>query len=234
MIRRSVLTLILSLGTALVATAATPEQEIDLALGAIGAGSAEVIRERLIVKGYHFTEPRFRQQAMADLPDQVRRQRITRGGAFRRAEKALQAVLELYDRAGTLEVVLYRSEMPQAMLYRGCVLVLSDSLAGSLLGAELTGIISHEVAHTYFMGEMTEAREAQDKQAMKIVELKCDAIAVLSLKLLGFDSGNYISGLRRREKLANAVGLSSRFSATHPEVRVRNHFLARWMKQLSQ
>ncbi|MCA1604953.1 MAG: hypothetical protein LC775_05640 [Acidobacteria bacterium] len=81
---------------------------------------------------------------------------------------------------------------------------------------------------------MTEARGAQDKQAMKIVELKCDAIAVLSLKLLGFDSGNYISGLRRREKLANAVGLSSRFSATHPEVRVRNHFLARWMKQLSQ
>jgi len=124
--------------------------------------------------------------------------------------------------------------MPQAMLFRGCVLVLSDSLAGSLLEAELTGIISHEVAHTYFMGEMTEAREAQDKQAMKIVELKCDAIAVLSLKLLGFDSGNYISGLRRREKLANAVGLSSRFSATHPEVRVRNHFLARWMKQLSQ
>jgi hypothetical protein len=215
------------------ASAKVPEAS-DFAWSEIGAGSAKVIRERLIVKGYHFTEPRLRQQAIADLPDQVRRQRITRGGALRRAEKALQAVLELYDRAGTLEVVLYRSEVPQAMLFRGCILVLSDSLAGSLLKAELTGIIAHEVAHTYFMSELTEAREAQDKQAMKLVELKCDAIAVLSLVLLGFDSDNYISRLRKREKLANAVGLSGKFSPTHPEARVRNHFLARWMKQLSQ
>ena len=130
--------------------------------------------------------------------------------------------------------MLYRSELPPAMLFKGCVLVLSEALASQLTEAELQGILAHEVAHTYFMEELIQAREREDRQAIKTVELKCDAVAVLTLKLLGHEPGCYITGLKKREKIANSVGLTGKFAQTHPDVRERDQFLAQFTKQLGR
>ncbi len=234
MMRKTLPAAILTLVMATTAPYAKDIGAADLALGELGTRSAEEFRERLIAKGYTFLEPQFRQAVIAHLPDHIRQQRVTRGSLLRRAEKALQVVLALYDRVGTVEVFQYRSERPQAMLLKGCVVLLSDSLAGPLTDVELIGIISHEIAHTYFMEEIVAAQRDRDVRQMKVVELKCDAVAYLTLGLLGRDAGYYITGLRKREKMANEVGLSSKLVQTHPEVRERARFLERLAQRLAR
>ena len=219
MIRKCASTVILSITVALTAAAATPDPAIDLALNGIGTGSATEIRERILAKAYSFIPPHLHERVITALPSSIKVNRITSGFTFRRAEALLTEVLELYGRGATVELVLYRSELPQAMLFQSCVLVLSDALASQLTEAELLGIIAHEVAHTYFMDELIQARKVEDRRAMKIVELKCDGVAVLTLKLLGHEPGCYITGLKKREKIANSVGLTGKFAQTNPYVR---------------
>jgi Zn-dependent protease with chaperone function len=234
MLRKTLPAAILIVVMATMALSANATEAADLAMGELGTGSAEEIRERLIKKGYAFLEPQFRQAVTAHLPDQILQQRVRRGSMLRRAEKAFTQVLELYGRGGTIEIVLYKSEIQQAVLWRGCVLTLSDALAGPLTDTELLGILAHELAHTYFMDEIMTARRDGDVRSMKVVELKCDAVAYLTLKLLGRETGYYITRLRKMEKMAKEAGIASKLAQTHPEMRERARFLERFAQQLGR
>ena len=152
---------------------------------------------------------------------------------MRRAEAALEAVLRLYDRGGTAEIILYRSEIPRAALRGGCLLTMSDALARQLTEAELTGIIAHELGHTYFMDEIVAAQRAQDARAMRVVELKCDAVAMLTLKLLGHAPDHYFSGLQKIKRTTDEMGLSSKLLQTHPDGWERAEFIKRFQKILA-
>ena len=66
-------------------------------------------------------------------------------------------------------------------------MVISDDLSNSLSDAELTGIVAHELGHAYFMDDAVAAKRAKKSSALRVVELKCDAVAIVSLKLLGHD-----------------------------------------------
>jgi hypothetical protein len=52
---------------------------------------------------------------------------------------------------------------------------------------------------------------------MRVVELKCDAVALLSLKLLGRDPSLYLRGLQRIWTITRRKGLSSSIFRSHPE-----------------
>src|SRR5215211_6729696 len=109
----------------------------------------------------------------------------------------MEPVLRLHNRMGSLELFLYRyhRERPLAFVWRGCVLVISDSLAKFLTDEELAGVIAHEVGHAYFMDETLAAQRNGKEPVMRVVELKCDAVAMLTLKLMGRDPAKYVSGL---------------------------------------
>lgn len=205
---------------------------VELALTGIGTGSGEEIKERIKTTSYTYTSPQFRAQTVAALPGRIRNQMVTFGLTLRRAEKALAQVLALYGRTGTVELILYKSEIPHATLWRNCVLAISDGLAGPLTDAALLGIIAHELAHTYFMDELRAARRADDVGLMKVVELKCDAVAYLTLKLLGLDPASYLTGIKRVKGIMRGMSLSGGLEQTHPEVHERAQFLERFVRQL--
>ena len=95
--------------------------------------------------------------------------------------------------------------------------MLSDSLVCALSDAELSGAIAHELGHSYFMDEMAVAQQARDYRTMKTVELKCDGVAILTLKLLGHDPALYLIGLRKLQTMINRKGDSSgSIYQTHP------------------
>ena len=48
-----------------------------------------------------------------------------------------------------------------------------------LYDGELAGIFAHELGHSYFEDEMGAASRAKDTRAMRVVELKCDAVAIV-------------------------------------------------------
>lgn len=214
-------------------TISAAPQAVNLALDAVGAGSAEEIRSRLFTdRVARHTQP-FRAAAVAALPGYIREQRITEGSLLRRVERVIAPVLELHSRQDCIELILFREYKPVGMLWRESVLVLSSGLAAALEDAELLGIVAHEMGHSYFMDELVAARNQSDVRAMRVVELKCDAVAMLSLKLLGHQPGDHLRGLKKLERLLERMGLTSRRDESHPSIVERAQFAERFSKLLT-
>lgn len=211
---------------------AADKDEIEEVLAAIGSGSAEEMKRRLFTHEITFWSAEFRAQAITALPTALRDQRLTQGKLLRRVEPVFQQVLQLHGRSGKVELFLFQHDLPLAQLWRGCVLMLSTSLAETLYEGELAGIIAHELGHSYFEDEMAAAQRKQDARALRIIELKCDAVGLLSLKLLGYNSAFYLQGLKRIQALNQRQSRSNGIFQSHPGMVTRAQFAERLMKSL--
>jgi hypothetical protein len=206
--------------------------EIELALAAAGPGSAAEMKGRLFTHSITVFNEEFRAQAVAALPASLHNRRITQSKLLSRVETIFRQTLDLHGRSGKLDLFLFQDDVPSARLWRGCVLVLSDGLADPLYDGELAGIIAHELGHSYFEDEMAAAQAAKDDHAMRVVELKCDAVAILSLKLLNYDPAHYLRGLQRIQVIKKRKSMSSRIFQSHPEFVARAQFSQRFIKSL--
>jgi Zn-dependent protease with chaperone function len=202
--------------------------EIAEALAAVGAGSVSELKSRLFTNSLTVFDEAFRAQAIAAL----RAERLTQGKLLRRVAPVFQRVLQLHERGGKVELFLFHHDAPLAHLWRGCVLMLSDGLAATLDDGALAGIIAHELGHSYFEDEMAAAQRNQDARALGIIELKCDAVALLSLKLLGCNPALYLPGLKRIQELNRRQSRSSGIFQSHPELVARAQFAQRFIKAL--
>jgi hypothetical protein len=208
------------------------EDEVELALAAIGSGSAEEMKSRLISERITVFDDFLRAQAVAALPAVLRSHRITQGKLLGRVEAIFNRVLKLQGRSGKLVLFLYRNDFPSAMLWKGCVVAVSDGLAEPLYDDELAGVFAHELSHSYFEDEMAEGRRAQNAFAMRVIELKCDGVAILSLKLLGRNPAGFVKGLRRLQLITIRKGLSDVVSQSHPTLVERMKFSQRFIESL--
>jgi Zn-dependent protease with chaperone function len=209
----------------------TSQNEVERAMAALGSGSMEQLRERLFTYRITFLSAEFRAQAINALPAGVRDHRIRQGKLFHRVESAFQTALQLHGR-GNIELFFVSLQNPTAQLWRGCVLVLSDSLAAELQDAELIGVMTHELGHSYFEDEMVLAQSNNDPATMRLIELKCDAVAMLSLSLLDHNPELYVRALHRIEAINRRRGRSRGLVQTHPELATRLQFAARFMSSL--
>ncbi|MFN7927153.1 MAG: M48 family metalloprotease [Blastocatellia bacterium] len=206
--------------------------EVSQALAAVGTGSAAELKSRLFADQITVFNAEFRAKAITTLPTAVRNQRLTEGKLLLRVETAFQQVLQLHGRGGKVELFLFQDDVPSAMLWRGCILVLSTGLADPLYDAELAGVLAHELGHSYFEDEMANAQRQREAAAMRVVELKCDAVALLSLKLLAYDPAAYLKGLQRIQEIKRRKSLSSSIQQSHPEFVLRAQFSQRFIKLL--
>jgi Zn-dependent protease with chaperone function len=208
--------------------------KVEVALAAVGTGTAAEMSRRLINERITVFGDEHRAQAVSALSELTHQRRIIQGRLFRRVDAIFQQVLELHERSGKLELFLFQDEIPSATLYRGCVLAISDGLGDPLYDGELAGIIAHELSHSYFEDEMEAARRASDPRAMRVTELKCDGVALVSLKLMGHDPAVYLRGLQRIQAITKRKGRSSSVLQTHPELAQRAQFAQRLIKLLEQ
>jgi Zn-dependent protease with chaperone function len=158
---------------------------VDLALQSIGAGSVTEMKSRILSLPFSVYGAADYRQAIASLPPSIRASRVSGGNLLRRVESIIRPVLELHHRSDKIELFLYQDQFPQARVWLGCVLVISDALAAPLHDDELAGIVAHEMGHAYFMIETIKARDHGDRQALRIVELKCDAVAIAKPEVAG-------------------------------------------------
>jgi len=229
MTKKAMLVIILILGCAPL-TVGGSATDIDLALAAVGPGTIDEIKGRLFINSINVFSDEYRGRARAELPGTIRSHRIIRGRLFQKVEHAFGLALNLHGRAGQVEIFFFRDDEPLALLWRDCVLAISDGLAELLSGEELAGIISHELRHSYFMDEIVAAQKYRDARAMRVVELKCDAVALLSLKLLGYNPTLYLRGLKQADTITRRKGLSSSTRKSHPDTVTRAQFARRFIK----
>ncbi len=216
-------------------TLAQASDEIELALTAIGTGAAAELKSRLITDRITVFNDEARAQAVAALPASIRDGQITQGKLLHRVETIYSQVLQLHGRTRPSrqpELFLFENEIPTAQIWRGCVLLVSVGLADPLYDGELAGIFAHELSHAYFEDEMAAAQHQRDERAMRVVELKCDGVAIVSLQLLGYKPTLYLSGLQRIQLITKRIGRSSGILQSHPKLVMRAQFSQRFIKPL--
>ena len=208
------------------------KDEIEEVLAAIGTGSVSELKSRLFTDNITTFNAAFRAQAIAALPNSLGKDRIMQGKLLRRVEQVFNQVLALHGRNGKLELFLFHNDLPTALLWRGCVLVLSDGLADPLYDGELAAIIAHELGHSYVEDEMAAAQRAKDERALRLVELKCDAVAILSLQLMHYDPALFVRGLQRIQALNHRKGQLSGLVQSHPALVSRAQFAQRFIQSM--
>lgn len=212
------------------ASATAAQTSVDLAMEALGSGSTAQMTSRVLSRPITILGKEHCQRAILTLPPSLREHRITSGKLWTRVADITRPVIELLRRTERVELFLYRGDVPQARLWMGCILLISDSLAAPLYDEELAGIVAHELAHSYFMDEMIKAQRDKDELMMRTIELECDGVAMLSLKLLGHRPELLGRGLKRITDLMREAGFEVQLHGkSHPTLVERAQFAARFI-----
>src|SRR6185295_14572993 len=90
--------------------------EVEVALAAVGTGTAAEMSRHLITERITVFNDEHRAQAVSALSELTHQRRIIQGRLFRRVDAIFQQVLELHERSGKLELFLFQDEIPTATL----------------------------------------------------------------------------------------------------------------------
>jgi Peptidase family M48 len=143
----------------------------------------------------------------------VRKEDVVEPSRERRTKlDALQAVLAYHEREGVIEVKLLRppGEMAWIGFLEGAAVLISTDALDLLTLPELRAVTAHELAHEYFAGEYDAARAKRDYDVVREIELRCDAVAIVTMRQLGLDRGALLSGVAKLTKFNERRGFPNR------------------------
>lgn len=135
----------------------------------------------------------------------VREQDVVQPSAKRQAKlAALPPVLDYLERRET-GVTILRAGLAWAGFLEGAAILVTEEAIDIFTAEELQAVVAHELAHEYFSDEYAAARRAEDYDTVQEIELRCDAVSIITMKTLG----------ARPEALLSAVSKLTRFNQLH-------------------
>jgi len=137
----------------------------------------------------------------------VRKQDLIAPSAERQAKlSALDPVLEYLDRDTVVEVKVLRLGLAWAGFLEGAAVLVSDRAVDLLTAEELQAVVAHELGHEYFAGEYEAARNTKRYDTVKEIELRCDAISIVTMRHLGLDAAALLSAVAKLTKFNEGRG----------------------------
>jgi Peptidase family M48 len=145
----------------------------------------------------------------ARLVSMIRKEDIVSPSIQRQAKlDALRPVLEYHERS-TVEIKILRLGLAWAGMLEGAAVVVSEEAVDVLAAEELQAVVAHELGHEYFAAEYEAARKSKQYDLVKEVELRCDAIAVITLSRLRLNPELLVSGVSKLTRFNEARGVSN-------------------------
>jgi hypothetical protein len=125
----------------------------------------------------------------------------------RQAEKLLplQRVLQYHQRDGLIEVKVADAFQVAVGLHARSFILISAPALRLLDSEELQALAAHELGHDYFWNDYKEAVDTNNHERAQELELRCDAVAVLTLTDLGLNPRKLLSAV------TTAYALNERF-----------------------
>lgn len=204
------------------------EAEVQAVLNALGAGTASERLMRLThgragwptpaqaVEEYKILRSLESYQPMRDLLHSES------GADVERVQRVLAPLFRLHS--AYLLVSIIRTPSAVIANARGAVFLISDSLLHVLDDDALFALAGHELGHQYFRREYLRALDAEDYAALRQIELKCDAISILSSVMLERDPLALLRGLAWAS--GPVYDLNSATNADgYPSLSRRKHFI---------
>ena len=128
----------------------------------------------------------------------VRKEDMIEPSAERQARlDALHPVLEYLERDSVVEVKILRLRLAWAGFLEGAAVLVSEEAIDLLTAEELQAVVAHELAHEYFSEEYETARKNRRYDTVKEIELRCDAISIVTMKGLRLDPDALLSGVSK-------------------------------------
>lgn len=139
---------------------------------------------------------------------------------------SVQRVLIYHKRQDVFEAKII--DLPEAgiVLLARSIWLISRPALRVLSTAELQAVVAHEVGHEYFWTEFERLRDGRDVGARQELELRCDAIAVLTLLELHLDPGQLISAVRKITRFNERLGATV-MARGYPTTAERAQFIRR-------
>ena len=129
--------------------------------------------------------------------------RITKGEEVRISDRMQEAlaslapILNYHERESVIEIKVIAARELFIGLQGRAVLLISEKALHQMPVEELQAVIAHELGHEYFWGELMEARQQKQLEAIREIELRCDGIAVITLHRLGLDPSKLVAAVNR-------------------------------------
>lgn len=149
--------------------------------------------------------------------------------------RALSPILKYHERDSFIELKIIRVPVATASFLAGAAILITEPALELLTTEELQAVVAHELSHEYYWNEFELARRSQQYHVIKELELRCDGIAVITLKQLGLNPDRLISATTKFQQYnerqgfppsENYVSLAERLrfiQAMTKMIQVRNH-----------
>lgn len=110
---------------------------------------------------------------------------------------AVLPILRFHNRQNSVDIKVVEFNHAFVRLQSRAVLLISDKALNLLSSEELQAMAAHEMAHDYFWREYFDAKDHKQHSTLRMIELLCDGIAIITLERLNLDCRYLISGTDR-------------------------------------
>lgn len=114
--------------------------------------------------------------------------------------KTLEPILKYHQRDSVIELKVLRATTATAVFLAGAAVLITEPALKILTAAELQAVVAHELGHEYYWTRFEVARQNHQYTELQELELRCDGIAVITLKHLGLDPTRLISAIAKLNK----------------------------------
>jgi len=119
----------------------------------------------------------------------------------------IDALLGLHDRTGAIEVKVIDTFQAAVALHARSVLLISRPALNVLTPEEVQALAAHEIGHDYFWDEYEQAIARAQRKVIRELELRCDGIALLALRVLKVDPRALATAIRKLDKFNARFGV---------------------------
>jgi len=121
--------------------------------------------------------------------------------------EAARPVVEYHERGDVLTLKVIEVGHAFVGLHARSVLLVSRNALALIDGQEFAALVAHEVSHEYVWDEYQRAMQRQDHKTMQALELRCDGVAVLTLRRLGLDPERLVSAVQKMTRFNQHRGM---------------------------
>jgi hypothetical protein len=119
---------------------------------------------------------------------------------------SVKPILRLHQRQGAIEIKLIDVKHAFVGLHARTVLLISRDALDLMRAEDVQALAAHEIGHEYFWDEYSRAMTDNDGRRMQELELRCDGIAVLTLRQLALDPEDLVRAVTSLTRYNERLG----------------------------
>jgi hypothetical protein len=147
--------------------------------------------------------------------------------------KTLEPILKYHQRDSVVELEILRVPPATAVFLAGAAVLITEPALNILTAEELQAVVAHELGHEYYWNRYELARESREYSELQELELRCDGIAVITLRHLGVDPESLVSALTKLNQYDRRPGSPSPKSRNYVAFNERVAFIHRMIELVS-